>query len=95
MSKFRIQHSKDAMCDFMLAKLWQGYLQHFYGDQIASDYDTIENSPEIVNNFMIYLENLSNTNDQELAQFGIKDPADLAKILKQAYHNLQNSDINF
>lgn len=95
MSKFRIQHSKDAMCDFMLAKLWQGYLQHFYGDQITSDYDTIENSPDIVNNFMIYLENLSNTNDQELAQFGIKDPSDLAKILKQAYHNLQNSDINF
>lgn len=63
MSKFIIQHSKDAMCDFLLTKLWQGYLQHFYGDKIVSDYDTIENSPEIVNNFMIYLEHLSNTND--------------------------------
>ena len=38
---------------------------------------------------------LSYTNDQELAQFSINDATDLAKILKQAYHNLQHSDIDF
>lgn len=95
MSKFIIQHSKDAMCDFLLTKLWQGYLQHFYADQSAMDYDTIQNSPEIVNNFLIYLEHSLHTHDQELAQFGINDATDLAKILKQAYHNLQHSDIDF
>ena len=41
---------------------------------------------------MIYLEHLSHTSDQELAQFGINSAVDLAKILKQVYHNLQHSD---
>lgn len=95
MSKFIIQHSNETMCDFLLTKLWQGYLQHFHADQSATDYDTIQNSPEIINNFMIYLEHLSHTSDQELAQFGINSAVDLAKILKQAYHNLQHSDIDF
>lgn len=53
MSKFIIQHSKETMCDFLLTKLWQGYLQHFHADQSATDYDTIQNSSKIVNNFNI------------------------------------------
>lgn len=94
MRGIKIQHSKDAFCDFLLTRLWQNWLTQ-NGHDIDRDFDLISENLDYVKDFMHYLEYISLSYDHELSQFGIKTPEDLQKQLKQSYENLTSNDIEF
>lgn len=93
MAIFRIQQSKDAFCDFLLAKLWLSFLKKT-NLNTDEDHDLIDNL-QVVTDFTQYLEHLCSATDTDLMQFGIKSNKVMQKQLKSAYENLVNSGIEF
>ena len=94
MKAIKIQHSKDSLCDFLLAKLWQTYLLNNEPEKADLDYDTIDDL-EIITNFVTNVEHTLSSTDTDLAQFGINDPQKMQQILKQAYHTLTSEHISY
>lgn len=90
----KIQHSKDLFCDFLLAKLWQTWLNE-NGYETERDFDMLDQDKQRITDFAHYLEKISSTSASELEQFGIKNVDDLQNQLKQSYRNLVNNDIDF
>lgn len=93
MQAIKLQHSKDLFCDFLLAKMWQGWLKknNFDTDR---DYDLISNRDHI-SQFYQDLINKLTINQNEFEQFSIKSVDDLQKQLRQSYYNLMDNDIDY
>lgn len=94
MKKFNMQRSKDTLCDYFLVKLWDSWLDSKKYD-VNIDFDLIDDQPEYVAEFMQYLEYITGIRATDLKQFGFKSVSDLQNYLKQAFHNLENSGIDF
>lgn len=93
MRAFKLYHSKDILCDYLLAKMWQRYLAENNLDT-DSDYDLIDISQ--MRDFARFIVNdKSKLAKNELASFGFDNPKSLAEYLKQSYHNLYNMDVEF
>lgn len=82
-----VPQSKDVLCDFLLAHIWQKFLKDSSYDY-SNDYDLLEDL-NIVQKFYTYF------GANQLKQFNINSALDLQKFVKQAYHNLTNSGIDF
>lgn len=91
---FKIQHSKDQFCDFLLAKMWQTWLKE-NGYDTERDFDLLDQDKQLVTDFAHYLEKISSTSASKLEQFGIKSVDNLQEQLKQSYRNLVDNDIDF
>ena len=90
----KIQHSKDQLCDFLLAKLWQTWLKE-NGYNVEEDFDLLDQDKQCVKDFAHYLEQISSIDSDAWKQFGIKNVDDLQNQLKQSYRNLVDNDIDF
>ena len=93
MQAIKLQHSKDLFCDFLLAKMWQGWLKENKLDT-DRDYDLISNRDHI-NQFYQNLINKLTISQKEFEQFSIKSVDDLQKQLRQSYYNLMDNDIDY
>ena len=93
MQAIKLQHSKDLFCDFLLAKMWQGWLKKNKLD-IDRDYDLISNRDNI-SQFYQDLINKLTISQNEFEQFSIKSVDDLQKQLRQSYYNLMDNDIDY
>ena len=93
MQAIKLQHSKDLFCDFLLAKMWQGWLKENNFDT-DRDYDLISNRDNI-SQFYQDLINKLTINQNEFEQFSIKSVDDLQKQLRQSYYNLMDNDIDY
>lgn len=82
-----VPQSKDMFCDFLIAHIWQKFLKDSAYDY-SNDYDLLEDL-NIVQKFYTYL------GAKQLKQFNINSALDLQKFVKQVYHNLTNSGIDF
>lgn len=82
-----VPQSKDAFCDFLLARMWQTFLDEVGADSNA-DYDLTDDDECIDAFYRLF-------GKDKLKQFNINSKEDLQQYLKLAYHNLDNSDIIF
>lgn len=93
MKSITMQHSKDLFFDFILAKMWQGYLVKDNLDD-ERDYDLISNDAETTRFYDSLTSKLEITPEQ-FKQFNIKSAKDLQKQLRQSYYNLIDNNIDF
>lgn len=92
MQQFKIQHSKDTFCDYLLVHTWHDFLD-LVGMGIAKKDSSDLISLSQMDNFASFLSNDNENPYKMLKPFGIDDNEDLQKQLKQSIKNLKNQDL--
>ena len=91
--KMKLQRSKDTFCDYLLAKMWQSFLNNSSYDETC-DFDLIKNLNS-VSDFMHYLRQFYSITETDLKQFGIKSDRDIQAQLTYVYRNLIDNGVDF
>lgn len=94
MTNIKIQYSKDMLCDYLLAKLWQHFLNinHYNIDQ---DYDLITKRPDYIHGFINFIKKITKLSDDNLTKFNLSTTENMTKQLTHAYQNLVNNNFTF
>lgn len=94
MANIKIQYSKEMLCDYLLAKLWQHFLSinHY---NINQDYDLIIKRPDYVKGFINFIKNITESSDDNLTKFNLSTTENMTKQLTQVYKNLVNNNFDF